>query len=195
MNNQSIPKGVVFMKITVSGKKIKLTEGITGYIDKKFSKLEKMLNPEAELRVTVSANKKEKQKVEVTLDNINGHVVRAEEVQEDLYSAIDLVSDKLNRQIVKYKNKFKTRGAGSSTIRFENFDELVEEDVYSIPGDTELVFERRKRFNLRPMSAEEAVLQMNLLGHDFFLFKDQDTFEVCLVYRRGDGGYGLIEQD
>lgn len=195
MNNQSIPKGVVFMKITVSGKKIKLTEGITGYIDKKFSKLEKMLNPEAELRVTVSANKKEKQKVEVTLDNINGHVVRAEEVQEDLYSAIDLVSDKLNRQIVKYKNKFKTRGAGSSTIRFENFDDLVEEDVYSIPGDTELVFERRKRFNLRPMSAEEAVLQMNLLGHDFFLFKDQDTFEVCLVYRRGDGGYGLIEQD
>lgn len=195
MNNQSIPKGVVFMKITVSGKKIKLTEGIIGYIDKKFSKLEKMLNPEAELRVTVSANKKEKQKVEVTLDNINGHVVRAEEVQEDLYSAIDLVSDKLNRQIVKYKNKFKTRGAGSSTIRFENFDELVEEDVYSIPGDTELVFERRKRFNLRPMSAEEAVLQMNLLGHDFFLFKDQDTFEVCLVYRRGDGGYGLIEQD
>lgn len=195
MNNQSIPKGVVFMKITVSGKKIKLTEGITGYIDKKFSKLEKMLNPEAELRVTVSANKKEKQKVEVTLDNINGHVVRAEEVQEDLYSAIDLVSDKLNRQIVKYKNKFKTRGAGSSTIRFENFDELVEEEVYSIPGDTELVFERRKRFNLRPMSAEEAVLQMNLLGHDFFLFKDQDTFEVCLVYRRGDGGYGLIEQD
>jgi len=79
------------MRITVSGKKIKLTDGITGYIDKKFSKLEKLLDPEAELRVTVSANKKEKQKVEVTLDNINGHVVRAEDVQDDLYSAIDLV--------------------------------------------------------------------------------------------------------
>ena len=183
------------MRITVSGKKIKLTDGITGYIDKKFSKLEKLLDPEAELRVTVSANKKEKQKVEVTLDNINGHVVRAEDVQDDLYSAIDLVCDKLNRQIVKYKNKFKTRGAGNSTIRFENFDELVEEETDSLPGDTELVFERKKRFNLRPMSAEEAVLQMNLLGHDFFLFKDQDTFEVCLVYRRGDGGYGLIEQE
>ena len=179
------------MRITVSGKKIKLTDGITGYIDKKFSKLEKLLDPEAELRVTVSANKKEKQKVEVTLDNINGHVVRAEDVQDDLYSAIDLVCDKLNRQIVKYKN----RGAGNSTIRFENFDELVEEEIDSLPGDTELVFERKKRFNLRPMSAEEAVLQMNLLGHDFFLFKDQDTFEVCLVYRRGDGGYGLIEQE
>lgn len=183
------------MRITVSGKKIKLTDGITGYIDKKFSKLEKLLDPEAELRVTVSANKKEKQKVEVTLDNINGHVVRAEDVQDDLYSAIDLVCDKLNRQIVKYKNKFKTRDAGNSTIRFENFDELVEEEIDSLPGDTELVFERKKRFNLRPMSAEEAVLQMNLLGHDFFLFKDQDTFEVCLVYRRGDGGYGLIEQE
>ena len=183
------------MRITVSGKKIKLTDGITGYIDKKFSKLEKLLDPEAELRVTVSANKKEKQKVEVTLDNINGHVVRAEDVQDDLYSAIDLVCDKLNRQIVKYKNKFKTRGAGNSTIRFENFDELVEEEIDSLPGDTELVFERKKRFNLRPMSAEEAVLQMNLLGHDFFLFKDQDTCAVGLVYRRGDGGYGRIEQE
>ena len=72
---------------------------------------------------------------------------------------------------------------------------MVEEEIDILPGDSELVFERKKRFNLRPMSAEEAVLQMNLLGHDFFLFKDQDTFEVCLVYRRGDGGYGLIEQE
>ncbi|MBC2576512.1 ribosome hibernation-promoting factor, HPF/YfiA family [Peptostreptococcus canis] len=183
------------MKIIISGKKIKLTEGITNYIEKKFGKLEKLLNDDAELRVTVSANKKEKQKVEVTLDNINGHVVRAEDVQEDLYSAIDLVCDKLNRQIVKYKNKFKSRTSGNDTIRFENFEDLLEEEIEILPEETELVFERRKKFNLRPMSPEEAVLQMNLLGHDFFLFKDQDTFEVCLVYRRGDGGYGLIEQD
>lgn len=183
------------MKITVTGKKIRLTEGITGYIDKKFSKLEKLLNPDAELRVTVSANKKEKQKVEVTLDNINGHVVRAEDVQDDLYSAIDLVCDKLNRQIVKYKNKFKTRSMGNDSIRTELFDNLVEEEVEVVPDDAELVFERKKKFNIRPMSPEEAVLQMNLLGHDFFLFKDQDTFEVCLVYRRGEGGYGLIEQE
>lgn len=190
-----IPKGDVFMKIAISGKKIKLTEGITGYIEKKFSKLEKLLNDDAELRVTVSANKKEKQKVEVTLDSINGHIVRAEDVQEDLYSAIDIVCDKLNRQIVKYKNKFKSRTTGNDTIRFEQFNELVEEEIDVLPEENELVFERRKRFNLRPMSPEEAVLQMNLLGHDFFLFKDQDTFEVCLVYRRGDGGYGIIEQD
>lgn len=183
------------MKIAISGKKIKLTEGITGYIEKKFSKLEKLLNDDAELRVTVSANKKEKQKVEVTLDSINGHIVRAEDVQEDLYSAIDIVCDKLNRQIVKYKNKFKSRTTGNDTIRFEQFNELVAEEIDVLPEENELVFERRKRFNLRPMSPEEAVLQMNLLGHDFFLFKDQDTFEVCLVYRRGDGGYGIIEQD
>lgn len=190
-----IPKGDVFMKIAISGKKIKLTEGITGYIEKKFSKLEKLLNDDAELRVTVSANKKEKQKVEVTLDSINGHIVRAEDVQEDLYSAIDIVCDKLNRQIVKYKNKFKSRTTGNDTIRFEQFNELVAEEIDVLPEENDLVFERRKRFNLRPMSPEEAVLQMNLLGHDFFLFKDQDTFEVCLVYRRGDGGYGIIEQD
>src|SRR3712207_7163775 len=89
------------MKILVTGKKIRLTDGINGYIDKKFSKLEKLLSEDTELRVTVSANKKEKQKVEATLDNINGHVVRAEDVQDDLYSAIDVVCDKLNRQIVK----------------------------------------------------------------------------------------------
>ncbi|EFD04349.1 ribosome hibernation-promoting factor, HPF/YfiA family [Peptostreptococcus anaerobius] len=182
------------MKILVTGKKIRLTEGINGYIDKKFSKLEKLLSEDTELRVTVSANKKEKQKVEVTLDNINGHIVRAEDVQEDLYSAIDVVCDKLNRQIVKYKHKFKSRASGNDTIRFENFNQLLEEEIEAVPEDSELVFERRKKFDIRPMSPEEAVLQMNLLGHDFFLFKDQDTFEVCLVYRRGDGGYGLIEQ-
>lgn len=184
------------MKIIISGKQIKLTDGIKTYIEKKFGKLEKFLSPESEVRVTVSANKKEKQKVEVTLDNINGHVVRAEDVQEDLYAAIDLVCDKLNRQIVKYKNKFKTRVPGKDTIRMEYFDEFVDnfDDEESIE-DNEMVFERRKKFYLRPMSPDEAVLQMNLLGHDFFLFKDQDTFEVCLVYRRGDGGYGLIEQE
>ncbi len=183
------------MKIIISGKKIRLTDGIKGYVEKKFSRLEKFLSPDAELRVTVSANKKERQKVEVTLDSINGHIVRAEEIQDDLYSAIDLVCDKLNRQIVKYKNKFRSRSAGNDTIRFEMIDELVDENVEVLPEETELIFERRKRFDIRPMSPEEAVLQMNLLGHDFFLFKDQDTFEVCLVYRRGDGGYGLIEQE
>ncbi|WP_101772728.1 ribosome hibernation-promoting factor, HPF/YfiA family [Peptostreptococcus faecalis] len=185
------------MKIIISGKKIKLTDGIKGYIDKKFGRLEKFLGPEAELRVTVSANKKEKQKVEATLDNINGHVVRAEEAQDDLYAAIDLVCDKLNRQIVKYKNKFRTRASGNDTIRLENFEELVGDEDFEIleEEDTEFTFERKKKFDLRPMSPEEAVLQMNLLGHDFFLFKDQDTFEVSLVYRRGDGGYGLIEQE
>ena len=183
------------MKIIVTGKKIKLTEGINGYLDKKFSKFDKFLDENAELRVTVSANKKTKQKVEVTLDSINGHIVRAEDTQEDLYSAIDLVCDKLNKQIVKYKNKFKTRKNGQDTIRFENFEELLSVEVDPVPEEDGLVFERKKKFNLKPMSPEEAVLQMNLLGHSFFLFKDQDTFEVCLVYRRGDGGYGLIEQD
>lgn len=182
------------MKIIISGKKIRLTDAITEYINKKFGRLEKLLDPEAELRVTVSANKKRRQKVEVTLDNINGQIVRAEEVQDDLYSAIDLVCDKLNRQVVKYKNKFKTRKSGNDTIRFDKFEELLDEEIEIVPEEDGLVFERKKRFDLKPMSPEEAVLQMNLLGHDFFLFKDQDTFEVSLVYRRGDGGYGLIEQ-
>lgn len=190
------------MKINITGKKIRVTEGMESYIEKKFARLEKYLSPDAELKVTVSANKKEKQKVEVTLDNIYGHIIRAEDVQDDLYVAIDLVCDKLNRQIVKHKSKLKDKKYGSESIRTDFIDELLS-DIRSANGDVpveetddnELVFERKKKFNLRPMSPEEAVLQMNLLGHDFFLFRDQDTFEVCLVYRRGDGGYGLIEQE
>lgn len=185
------------MRMTVSGRQIKLTEGIKNYIDNKFSKLDKYLAAESELRVTVSAIK-DRQKVEVTIDSINGHVVRAEESQKDLYAAIDLVCDKLTRQIVKYKNKFRHRTAGHDSIRFENFEKdftVDEDDVDVVGADEKVNFVRKKRFNIKPMSADEAVLQMNLLGHNFFVFKDQENFEVSVVYKRRDGGYGIIEQD
>ncbi len=143
------------------------------------------------------------------IPNVNGHTIRVEEEQDNLYPAIDLVCDKLSRQIVKYKDKFKTRVPGNFSIRYEGIEELAHELDYEPeepeivierseldyePEEPEIVIERRKKFNLKPMSVEEAILQMNLTDHDFYMFKDRESFEICLVYKRKEGGYGLIEQ-
>ena len=128
------------------------------------------------------------------IPNVNGHTIRVEEEQDNLYPAIDLVCDKLNRQIIKYKDKFKTRVPGNFSIRYEGIEELAQELDYEVE-EPEVVIERRKKFNLKPMSVEEAILQMNLTDHDFYMFKDRESFEICLVYKRKEGGYGLIEQE
>lgn len=181
------------MKVTVTGKHVKLTEGIKNYTEDKLKKLEKYLDPDTEVKVTVNAEKN-RQKVEIMIPNVNGHTVRVEEEQDNLYPAIDLVCDKLSRQIVKYKDKFKNRVPGNFSIRYETIEELAEELDYE-EEEPEIVVERRKRFSLKPMSVEEAILQMDLIGHDFYMFKNQDNFEICVVYRRKNGGYGLIEQE
>ncbi|HEK5069354.1 TPA: ribosome-associated translation inhibitor RaiA, partial [Clostridioides difficile] len=106
------------MQIIVSGRQMKLTDGIKGYVDGKLSRLEKYLDPESEVKVTVSA-KKDRQKVEVTIIPINGQIIRAEDVEDDLYAAIDIVCDKLSRQVVKYKTKVKDKVQNNKSIRFE----------------------------------------------------------------------------
>lgn len=178
------------MQLILSGKQIRLTEGIKGYIDEKLSRLEKYLNPDSEVKVTVSA-RKDRQKVEVTIIPISGPIIRAEEVQDDLYTAIDMVYDKLNRQIVRYKDRVKDRSQGGKSIRFEG----IEQDREEVNEETDIVIERRKKFNVKPMSEEEAILQMELIGHGFYMFRNQDTDEINLVYKRRSGGYGLIEQE
>ncbi|GAA3646901.1 ribosome hibernation-promoting factor, HPF/YfiA family [Asaccharospora irregularis] len=178
------------MQLILSGKQIRLTEGIKGYIDEKLSRLEKYLNPDSEVKVTVSA-RKDRQKVEVTIIPISGPIIRAEEVQDDLYTAIDMVYDKLNRQIVRYKDRVKDRSQGGKSIRFEG----IEQDNEEVNEETDIVIERRKKFNVKPMSEEEAILQMELIGHGFYMFRNQDTDEINLVYKRRSGGYGLIEQE
>ena len=181
------------MKVTVSGRHVKLTDGIKGYTEDKLKKLGKYLDPDTEVFVTVTA-RKERQRVEITIPNVNGRTIRVEEEQENLYPAIDLVCDKLGRQVVKYKNKFKTRVPGNFSIRYEGIEELAEELDYQ-PEEPEFKIERRKKFSLKPMSVEEAILQMDLSGHDFYMFINQDTEEISLVYKRVEGGYGLIEQE
>ncbi len=110
-----LAKGEGLMKVTVTGKHVKLTDGIKGYTEDKLKKLGKYLDEDTEVKVTVSAGKN-RQKVEVMIPNVNGHTIRVEEEQDNLYPAIDLVCDKLSRQIVKYKDKFKTRVPGNFSI-------------------------------------------------------------------------------
>lgn len=185
------------MQIIVSGRQMKLTDGIKGYVDGKLSRLEKYLDPESEVKVTVSA-KKDRQKVEVTIIPINGQIIRAEDVEDDLYAAIDIVCDKLSRQVVKYKTKVKDKVQNNKSIRFENLDFIdnsseFDDYDYDDEEDENIVIERRKKFNVKPMSSEEAILQMELVGHNFYMFRNQDNFEINIVYKRKAGGYGLIE--
>lgn len=181
------------MKIIISGKKLELTDGIKNSIEDKLGKLDRYLHPETEVKVTVSA-KKATQKIEVTIIPINGPIIRAEDSEENLYAAIDVVYDKLNKQLRRYKNKLKGKyqSKGQESIRFQNIEDNAAEDK---DGEFDIVIERHKKFDMKPMSPEEAVLQMELVGHDFYMFRNIDTDEISIVYRRETGGYGLIEHE
>ena len=183
------------MKLTISGKQMELTQGIKDNIESKLSKLDKYISPDTDVKVTVSA-KKGRHKIEVTIAPKNGHVIRAEESQENLYPAIDLVVDKLKIQLKKYKGKMQRRHQDNQSIRFDSpeiNDAILEEleDFEEVPFE----IKRRKKINVKPMSEEEAVLQMELVGHDFYIFKNDETDEIALVYKRKNGGYGIIEQE
>lgn len=185
------------MKIIISGKQLDLTEAIKNSIEDKLGRLDYYIHPETEVKVTVSA-KKSRQKVEVTIVPISGPIIRAEDSEENLYAAIDVVYDKLNRQLRKYKNRLQDKHQGNESIRYsdiellnDKFDAEVDDDF----DNNEIVIERRKKFDMKPMSAEEAVLQMELIEHDFYMFRNIDTDEISIVYKRDNGGYGIIEHE
>ena len=178
------------MKIIISGKKLDLTDRIKTAIEEKIGKLERYLHPETEVKVTVSA-KKATQKIEVTIIPISGPIIRAEDSEENLYAAIDVVYDKLKKQIRRYKNKLQDKHKSKEeSIRFQVDDSYDEED-----DSLDIVIERRKKFDMKPMSPEEAVLQMELIEHGFYMFRNIDSDEISIVYKREDGGYGLIEHE
>lgn len=179
------------MKIIISGKKLELTDGIKTAIEDKLGKLERYLNPETEVKVTVSA-KKATQKIEVTIIPISGPIIRAEDSEGNLYAAIDVVYDKLKKQIRRYKNKLQDKHQSKDeSIRFQIDEGIEEADDESL----DIVIERRKKFDMKPMSPEEAVLQMELIEHGFYMFRNIDSDEISIVYKREDGGYGLIEHE
>ena len=182
------------MNIIISGKQMELTDGIKGTIEEKLGRLDFYLHPETELKVTVSA-KKARQKVEATIIPISGPIIRAEDIEENLYAAIDVVYDKLNKQLRKYKKRLQDRHQSIESIRFDAIEDLNENDYSQEEGNLDIVIERTKRFGVKPMSPEEAVLQMDLSEHDFYMFKNAETNDISIVYRRKNGGYGLIESE
>jgi len=180
-------KGVICMQISIRGKNMEITPALQEYAEKRLSKLGKYLNPEAELQATMSVARGN-HIVEV-ICTIGGLLLRGEEATPDMYASVDLVVDKLERQIHKYKTKINRK------LRQKGLKELNEQYInMTLPREEEeprLV--KTKRFVMKPMTVEEAILQLNLLGHDFFVFTNAETEDINVLYRRKDGNYGLIE--
>ncbi|MDI9481017.1 MAG: ribosome hibernation-promoting factor, HPF/YfiA family [Syntrophomonadaceae bacterium] len=177
------------MRFDIRGKNLELTDALKDYTTKRLSKLEKYIDDVKEAQVALSVEG-EGHKVEVTIP-LNGVILRGEEASEDMYTSIDLVVEKLEKQIEKYKTRLyrSNRGAGMKRAWIE---EARKESEANESLETFKVV-RTKRFALKPMDEEEAIMQMNLLGHTFFVFFNSATDEVNVVYRRKDGNYGLIE--
>lgn len=188
-------KGVIAMlRYNVRGENIEVTDAIRDYVEKKVGKLERYFDtaPEATAHVNLKVYSDKTAKVEVTIP-LPYIVLRAEETSPDLYASADLVVDKLERQIRKFKTKInrRTREKSMNTAEAAVFLNNESDDLQEIPNEFDIV--RTKRLSLKPMDSEEAVLQMNMLGHNFFIFEDAETNGTSIVYKRKDGKYGLIE--
>ncbi len=174
------------MQYIISGKNIDVTEGLKAAVQDKIGKLERYFTPDTEVHVTLSVEK-ERQKIEITIP-MKGNIVRAEQVSNDMYVSIDLVEEIIERQLKKYKNKIvdKKQAAGS-------FSKMYVENDYM--DDEEIKIVRSKKFDIKPMYPEDACIQMELLGHNFFVFFNAETEQVNVVYKRKGDTYGLIEPE
>ena len=182
----TVQKGLMCMKFIISGKNIDVTEGLRSAVQDKIGKLEKYFTPETEVHVTLSVEK-ERQKIEVTIP-VKGSVIRSEQVSNDMYVSIDLVEEIIERQLKKYKNKILDRQQNADYFR----QEFIEKD-YMDESDVQIV--RSKKFDIKPMYAEDACIQMELTGHNFFVFVNAETDQVNVVYKRKGNTYGLIEPE
>jgi putative sigma-54 modulation protein len=180
------------MMYNIRGQRFQVTDALRDYVEKKLSRLERYFETPvaSEINVTLSVTKGQ-HTVEVTIPLV-GVMLRAEEKSEDMYASIDVVVDKLERQIRKHKTKVNRKFRQGSGVRALFREEGSAVSVLDEEDELELV--RTKRFTLKPMDVEEAILQMNMVGHNFFVFANVDNKEVNVVYKRSDGKYGLIEQ-
>ena len=188
--NRIAVKGESYMlKYNVRGENIEVTDALRSYVEKRLNKLEKYfeLNQDVIAHVNLRVYRDRSAKVEVTIP-LPYLVLRAEETTDDMYRSIDFVSEKLERQIRKYKTRVNRKSREKGLQDF--FVEQPEEEEKK-PSEFDIV--RNKRVSLKPMDPEEAILQMDMLEHDFFVFEDAETNGTSVVYRRNDGRYGLIE--
>ena len=175
------------MKFIIIGRNIDITEGLKSAVQEKLGKLERYFTPETEIHVTLSVEK-DRQKIEVTIP-VKGNIIRSEQVSSDMYVSIDLVEEVIERQLRKYKNKLVAKNQEGS-----NFSKTLFETEESIE-DGEVKIVRTKRFGIKPMYPEDACVQMELLGHNFYVFRNAETDEVNVVYKRKGNTYGLIEPE
>ena len=173
------------MNINVRGKNVQVTPALKDHVDRRIGKLGRFFDTDQEAQVTLTVEK-DRHKVEVTMP-LNGYLLRGEEETGDMYASIDMVIDKLEKQVEKYKTRVSRKIRDASIREMLPLSEIAEEE------EPQLV--RTKRFALKPMPVEEAIMQMNLIGHSFFVFSNADTEEVNVVYKRKDGNYGLIEPE
>lgn len=178
------------MEIIIRGDKLKITDSMHNYIEEKLRKLEKYLKNSDEIRANVIVKvKNHEQRVEITIP-LKTYIVRAEETKDDFYAAVDKALDTLERQIRKNKTRMMSKQVKT------NFDfdiSKIEQEIEKEQEEKKIV--KRKTVEVKPMNEEEAILQMELLGHEFYMYKDSESGKSAVVYKRKDGNYGIIESE
>ena len=174
------------MKFIIIGRNIDITEGLKSAVQEKLGKLERYFTPETEIHVTLSVEK-DRQKIEVTIP-VKGNIIRSEQVSSDMYVSIDLVEEVIERQLRKYKTKIVNQQQAGGNFQ----KEFVEDEFLE---DEEVNILRTKKFGIKPMYPEDACVQMELLGHNYYVFRNAETDEVNVVYKRKGNTYGLIEPE
>lgn len=175
------------MKFIIIGKNIDVTPGLREAVESKLGKLERYFTPNTEIHVTLSVQKGH-QKIEVTIP-VKGGMVRSEQESSDMYVSIDLVEEVIERQLKKYRTKLVTKQQSAASVFKQDFLDAASDD------DEEIKIIRSKKFDMKPMYPEDACVQMELLGHDFYVFCNAESDEVNVVYRRKNGTFGLIEPE
>jgi len=179
-------KGVAYMEFIIVGKNIDVTPGLRQAVEDKIGKLERYFTPNTQIHVTLSVEK-DRQKIEVTIP-VKGSVIRSEQVSNDMYVSIDLVEEIIERQLKKYKNKIIDAKHASENFRQDFLDK-------DYADDDEIRIVRTKRVDVKPMYPEDACVQMELCGHNFYVFTNAENGQVCVVYKRKGNTYGLIEPE
>ena len=179
-------EGMISMKFIIVGRNIEVTPGLRAAVEEKIGKLDKYFNPDTEVHVTLSVEK-DRQKIEVTIP-VKGSIIRSEQVSNDMYVSIDLVEEVIERQLRKYKTKIVNQQQAGGNFQ----KEFVEDEFLE---DEEVNIIRTKKFGIKPMYPEDACVQMELLGHNFYVFRNAETDEVNVVYKRKGNTYGLIEPE
>ena len=174
------------MKFVILGRNIEVTPGLKAAVEDKLGKLDKYFNPDTEVHVTLSVEK-ERQKIEVTIP-VKGSIIRSEQVSNDMYVCIDLVEEIIERQLKKYKNRIIEKKQSAQA-----FSQSYIDNDYADEDEIKIV--RTKKFDIKPMYPEDACVQMELLGHSFYVFCNAETDQVNVVYKRKGDSYGLIEPE